>query len=195
MEVFLLILLGLAIIGDMLHWNDRNAANSNLEENRAKLRALQDFSAEHFMLSPNGCGIAIDTARQKLAILTLAGWEVFPYSSIRGAEVGVDGKTVTRTSSSRSLPGAIAGGVLFGGAGAVVGGLGGKTHSTSTEEVGQISLKLHVKDMASPVRIVHFRYYDGFAVAWSCEMTARQQAEDWFMRIQMITEEQEAVPA
>ncbi|HHE9442865.1 hypothetical protein MY948_01360 [Haemophilus influenzae] len=58
------------------------------------------------------------------------------------------------TSSSRSIGGAVVGGALFGGVGAIVGGLGSSTKSSET--VNKIQIRLVVNDKTNPIYDIDF---------------------------------------
>lgn len=58
------------------------------------------------------------------------------------------------TSSSRSIGGAVVGGALFGGVGAIIGGLGGSTKSSAT--VNKIEIRLIVNDKLNPIYDIDF---------------------------------------
>ncbi len=58
------------------------------------------------------------------------------------------------TSSSRSIGGAVVGGALFGGVGAIVGGLGSSTKSSET--VNKIEIRLVVNDKTNPIYDIDF---------------------------------------
>ncbi|HHE8717981.1 TPA: hypothetical protein ACPGBK_001201, partial [Haemophilus influenzae] len=58
------------------------------------------------------------------------------------------------TSSSRSIGGAVVGGALFGGVGAIVGGLGSSTKSSET--VNKIEIRLVVNDKTNPIYDINF---------------------------------------
>ena len=97
--------------------------------------------------------MSLNEQDRKLAIRKTAtdDWTIFAFSDVLGAELLVDDEVVTSTSSSRSITGAIIGGLAFGVAGAVVGGLGGSTESTATKEVKSITLRIRTNDMRNPV--------------------------------------------
>lgn len=78
----------------------------------------------------------------------------YDYKDILESEVIIDGETITKTSRSSQLGGAILGGILAGGVGAVIGGLSGKT--ASKEKVKTIQLKVIVNDTKKPLQIITF---------------------------------------
>jgi|GEM_PF-1844260 len=78
----------------------------------------------------------------------------FNYKDILASEVIIDGETVTRTSRTSQLGGALIGGVLTGGVGAIIGGLSGA--KTSQEKVRKVQLKLIVNDIRDPILLIPF---------------------------------------
>ncbi|MEK4946567.1 SHOCT domain-containing protein [Carnobacterium sp. FSL W8-0810] len=66
----------------------------------------------------------------------------------------VDGETITNTSRGSQIGGALVGGVLAGGAGAVIGGLSGKT--TSKESISKISLKILMSNNEKTIKTITF---------------------------------------
>jgi len=78
----------------------------------------------------------------------------FSYKDILESEVIIDGETVTKTSRTSQVGGAILGGIFAGGVGAVIGGLSGKT--ASKEKVKTIQLKIIVNDIKNPLQIIPF---------------------------------------
>jgi len=78
----------------------------------------------------------------------------FDYKDILETEVIIDGETVTKTSRSSQVGGAILGGILAGGVGAIIGGLSGK--SSSKEKVKTIQFKIIVNDIKEPLQIITF---------------------------------------
>ncbi|WP_339280957.1 SHOCT domain-containing protein [Lysinibacillus sp. FSL P2-0066] len=79
---------------------------------------------------------------------------LLPFKDILSVEIMVDGVSVTKTSRSSQLGGALVGGVLAGGIGAIIGGTSGS--KTTTEDVKQINLLITVNDVHNPIYIVNF---------------------------------------
>jgi len=80
--------------------------------------------------------------------------QTYSYKDILESEIVIDGETITKVSRTSQVGRALIGAALAGGVGAVIGGLSGK--STSKEKVKKIELKVIVKDMKNPVKIVTF---------------------------------------
>lgn len=174
---------GLSLLGVFaffLNEYEKKEAHSN--------SALPDDFAGNISFIGRSGAIALDTDRKRIAIRCPNGWEVCEFSKVVGAELEIGGKTVTRTTGSRSLTGAAIGGLTFGIAGAVVGGLGGGTKSVSQNVTENVKIRITLDDMASPIREVEFRYFDWFWAAWEDEGTAIKHANEWMARINMIVE-------
>lgn len=89
---------------------------------------MDGFSSTKKLVSPWGL-IAIDDNSQQIAIREAVG-EIrkYTYSAILSCEVLEDGETTYKKSSTVGR--AIVGGVIAGGAGAIIGGLSGKENKT-----------------------------------------------------------------
>ena len=109
--------------------------------------------------------MAIDTDREKICliklgkVLNVVDYKAEPcmflgsYSDIVSVAIHEDEDIIQNTTTSRSsqVAGVAVGGVLFGAAGAVVGGLSGETTTTSKKEVKKITIKIIVNDIDNPV--------------------------------------------
>lgn len=123
------------------------------------LNELPDFHASQEVMGEKGdTGLAIDERRKRLCFITdgRKGVEhrVVSYADVISSEVIEDGSTVTRASRGSQLGGAVVGGALLGGVGAIIGGLSGTRISTGT--VRQVSLRVTVSDTSSPTHEVGF---------------------------------------
>lgn len=136
-------------------------------------------------------GLAVDTDGKKVGIFSGSEWLIYPFADILGGEVDVKENGVTRTTSSRSLVGAAVGGLAFGAAGAVVGGLGGKTTSITTAKRENLTLKIMVRDMNHPVRTVEFGVYSAMTATWTTGDRDLGVAHEWLTRIKLIVDENE----
>jgi hypothetical protein len=89
-------------------------------------------------------------------IILAAGTAILPYdfSRITAIEVVENGATVTHTNRGSQLLGAVAGGALLGGVGALIGGLSGSSRSLS--RVRSLSLKITIDDRVNPVWLISF---------------------------------------
>jgi hypothetical protein len=127
------------------------------------LALIPNFTASHTWIGTDlHRSIAIDEAQQHICFLNSFDepfqQRVYPIREILDVSVVEDGTTLTQTRTSRGsqIGGAIVGGILLGGVGALIGGLSGKKVSTSSELVSQIDLQLTVNDTRNPVWIIPF---------------------------------------
>lgn len=118
-------------------------------------------------MTENKSVLAIDENTQQVCILTneyiggkkhiyYANYtaETYAYKDILESEIIIDGETVSKTSRSSQIGGALIGAALTGGVGAIIGGLSGK--KSSIERVEKIHLKLLINNMKNPIKIIPF---------------------------------------
>lgn len=96
--------------------------------------------------------LVIDDNRQKLVLLSLTEIKSIcketNYEDLLSVSLETDGQTIFEKSTMRTVAGATVGGALFGGAGAVVGGLSGNTNSVKA--IGKIVVKFVFRDIENP---------------------------------------------
>ncbi len=124
------------------------------------ITSLPDFEISQQFMSVDGkSGIAIDDRRKKVCLIEntsgkIIDSRVVDYKELLSSEIYEDGQTVMRTSRSSQIGGALVGGLLLGGVGAVVGGLSGK--SVAADKVKRIELIITVYDTVKPLHILTF---------------------------------------
>lgn len=131
--------------------------------------------------------IAIDEENKKWATLSsIRGkiQQIFDYDDIVDFELLEDGNSV----ASGGLGRALAGGVLFGGAGAIVGGVTGK--KKNKEFCRSLRMKVTVNDIQNPAVYINFietkTKKDGFVYK-----TIAQQAQECLSLLQLICDRQD----
>lgn len=118
-----------------------------------KLKDLTDFTVTKKIVGhSNKYIIALDEHREK-AVYVANSVRVFSYEDVLGCEIIEDGQTISQKSTGRTIGGALVGGLLAGGSGAIIGGLSGK--STSTQEVSSLNVKIRLKDLNDPSIIIY----------------------------------------
>lgn len=192
----------------------RELAAYNEAQLQTRLARIVDFNATqelrlvHDVLTRPLVGgrepaIFIDGDRKKVALIKhLPDFDprVFGFKDLLGVEVVENDVTVvvTKTSRSSQLGGALMGGVLFGGVGAMVGGLSGKKVSTSRGRIKAVQLRVLVNDTVQPLFTVDFL---GTEVAENDirYRKASEQAHHWHDVIKVLIHradaEAEPVPA
>lgn len=122
------------------------------------VRGLNEFHPTQMVVASDGSSaIAIDEKRHLLCLVTDTGGRVsnrlVPYSGLLACELVDDRSVVMKANRASQVGGAIVGGALLGGVGAVVGALSG-----SRREVGQsrqIELVLRVNSTRAPTHTLN----------------------------------------
>jgi len=151
----IILVLVVVIIGVILQ-GSFNSKKKN-ERNKAMNQILSGI--ENFAVSKKVDGFAgyyifaIDETNEKIALVTQATKHVVNFSDVIGVELIEDGSTVSKKSTTRTIGGAIVGGILAGGAGAIVGGLSGP--STQKNKVSSVSVKILLRNLDNPALVVN----------------------------------------
>lgn len=127
-------------------------------------------------------GLSVDLNEKKLCLIVEDLLIQVPFSKILESEVIVDGATVTKTSRTSQALGVLAGGALFGGVGAVVGGLSANTKST--QKIKNITLRLIADNVLCPIHDIGF-----IEIGESSDASvarALKEAQDWHATLKVI---------
>jgi hypothetical protein len=157
------------------------------EKNGRRLKLInppEGFPRELYIGHKDHGLLSLDPKGQQLAFGGPTGWAIFNFEDIFGAELDIGQGEIIKTSSSRSVVGAVVGGAAFGVAGAIVGGTGGRTTSTTSKIIEHVVLRIQVRDMEKPVREIFFQ----------TNQSGQQLGREWLARIQMIVDENERAP-
>lgn len=156
---------------------------------------ISDFTpTQEIMGTFRKTGLALDEVRNKLCLISVDGVvvsrRIVSYKDILSVELFENGTSVTKTSRSSQIVGAVVGDVLLGPVGLVVGALSGKTETTAI--VNRIDLRLTINDTEAPLHDVSF---DVLGIAGFSEEDQRAIARRWHGIISIIikraeTEEQ-----
>lgn len=114
---------------------------------------------------------------------------IFDYKELLSVEVHEDGGVVTRTSRTSQLGTALLGGIAFGGIGALVGGLTGKT--VSSEKVKKLELRIIVNDANRPLHDVCFQNVKG-KKGGLINSQAAQLAREWHGILEVLIRQADA---
>lgn len=134
----------------------------NIADNRIALdeyfSKLKNFTVTQKLdgLGLPATGIAVDEKLKKICLFSSSNKKVnakiYPYKDILSSEIIKDGVSITKTSRSSQLGHALIGGLAFGGVGAIIGGLTGKTKTT--EAAKSFDLCITVNDTEKPVHCI-----------------------------------------
>jgi hypothetical protein len=90
----------------------------------------------------------VDQKNEKIAYITPFRTYKIPFQNIIGVELIEDGAIISKKSATRTIGGAVIGGVLAGGVGTIVGGLSGS--STQKNKVSTVKVKILLRDISNP---------------------------------------------
>jgi hypothetical protein len=179
--LIVVLLVGAGILNGLQIKEKREAMKSHLDN-------LKDFTATQQVMSENGnTGLAFDEERKKLCLIRQGSGgttnKVIGYESVIASEIFEDGAAVTRTVRSSQVGGAVVGGLLLGGVGALVGGLSGKTQTTNKSK--RVELRLTINDTVTPIHDVGFLSMEVMRGSFMHKQ-AMEQARHWHALIEVL---------
>lgn len=147
----------LAIVGGAWYNIDKEKERKELTAQRTdELKRLDGFSSTKKLIGPWGL-IAIDDQSKQIAFKQGPNAiRKYHYADIIGCEVVEDGETTYRKSGA--LGRAIVGGIIAGGAGAIIGGVTAK--GQENKEVKTVDFKLLLRDTSNPS--FRIRFFDAW---------------------------------
>jgi hypothetical protein len=153
------IALGFGIWIIFLTISRKKSNNWLLKELESELKNLNDFTHSQVFISKDlNSAIAIDSTREKISLVSIeyaiASSVLIPFKDVLSCEIIENKSSLTKTVRSSQVGGALVGGVLLGAAGAIIGGLSGKTHTV--DKVKNIDLLIVINNMESPIFRVNF---------------------------------------
>lgn len=113
------------------------------------------FDASETYLAPDGgAGIAIDKTKNKIALLTPYSREIVDFDQIVSSEVCIDSKSIVKSDLGNLVFRAAVGGLLSGGAGAIIGGV--TASKTTYENIKSVDLKILVNGNGGSIHNISF---------------------------------------
>ena len=119
----------------------------------SRINDVSDFTPTQKVIGYNNLyTFAIDEINRKVAYFDEKQETFIPYEEIISVDLIEDNTTVSSKSTMRTFGGAIIGGALGGGAGAVVGGLSGDAEMK--KKISSIQVRLRIRDISMPTLII-----------------------------------------
>lgn len=111
----------------------------------------------------------------------------FPFEDVLSIEIVEDGVSVTKTSKG----GALVGGILAGGVGAIVGGVIGT--KTTTETINRIDMLITVNDIQNPIYVINFYSDMDATIQTTNPSSAMLVCKEWYSILTHIINEDEKI--
>jgi hypothetical protein len=129
----------------------------SIEKTLIKINFHSDL---HYLSDDFLSGIAMNKEERKIVILRKFDVKdefvphFYNFTDILECSIVEDGETVSKTTNGSLIGRTIAGGILFGGIGAVVGGV--SSQRVSSEKIYKASLSVVIDDIDYPIHEIHF---------------------------------------
>ncbi|WP_419872928.1 SHOCT domain-containing protein [Candidatus Pristimantibacillus sp. PTI5] len=161
--------------------NELNDRYKNNLENHLDFKVSSSFKAVDYETS-----ISVDESSKAICIMHsgLSNSKTFSYKDIIEVQIIEDGYTISKTSRGSQIGGAVIGGVLTGGVGAIIGGLSGDAVQTS--KVKRIDLKLIVNDTTKPVFLINFMNELDEKSGMKFKMGVTKESEKYKLAIEQV---------
>lgn len=194
---FLFFVLACISFGLLMHTNKKEKENYINDLTKSFLEALHEsnFKADDYYGSIDMLtGIAINEKDKKIALLKRDQQEIsfnlrkIDFRDIVEVSTYEDGGLINKVSRGSQISGALVGGVLAGGVGAIIGGLSGKSHSNETSN--KLSLLIVIDDLKSPYHEINFSLGN---IQKDTQMyeDRRKQLNNWFSKLKVIVNQNE----
>lgn len=145
---FLMMVIAALLLNNEIGEERKQKKNRQIDD----FKALKNFTTTKRFINSWGL-IAIDENRKQIALKEKFGKiRKYHYSAILSCEILEDGVTTYR--KTRTVGRAIVGGIIAGGAGAIIGGLSGK--EIQNKEIKNVDLKIVIKDTNKPSYKIRF---------------------------------------
>lgn len=149
-----------------------NFTNDIIQKLINTVKSIKDFNASQEFVSPNlESYIGIDENKRKICIIenkhnnhgqelskTMSKFDykyyVYSFDDILRSEILKDGITINKTDRGSQIGGALIGGAIAGGVGAVIGGLGGSSESTSV--TNKLELQIAINNIEKSSYKIYF---------------------------------------
>jgi hypothetical protein len=171
---FLLIFSG----ADMAQREEKEKVTNN-EKQIKDLIQNEGFTYDNVLFTPlNRSSLSFNESLKEIYFSDLNEVKKYSFSDILESRIEENGESIIRTSRSSQVGGAILGGILAGGVGAVVGGLSGEQKSET--KVKSLDLVITIDDTKQPIHKVNLlKNSIGVSPTKKIYIDAKEKAEHW----------------
>lgn len=168
-------IVGFIVVGAVYTWYSNSQDYKKQKEKRSlmidnqneiifHLRENNLENCKRYISRDYSCGIVYDEEKDELMFISKKhtrkdGVYVYNYNTINAsqlisAELIIDNQTILNTSRTSQIGGALVGGMVAGGIGAIVGGLSGS--KIKNENVNRVDMRIRVEDIDNPLIKINF---------------------------------------
>jgi hypothetical protein len=155
-----------------------SAPSANIENTKVDFNTFDKYFGPR-----NESGIAIDRVNNQIALLTPNSRVIVRYADIVSSEMIVDSESIIKTDRVNQIGGAVVGGLLTGGIGALVMAMGAS--KKQLDKVNKIELKVLTMGTHNPIHTVLF--YD--KNSWGVPKSSLEVANKWYDFISVAIKE------
>lgn len=169
--------LGLAMLSTFLL---EEAERDSQEISRAttEIKQKYDFTSTH-QFKFNRSSLEIDESQRLILIQSKKDLSIVKFSELMDVELSIDDISITSLKTNSGLGGAVAGGLLFGGVGAIAGAITSrKTTSDTNQYIEKISLKISIMSFSKPFQEIVLLKFRSSRNSKDVE-SALKVAHDW----------------
>ena len=154
--LYIFIILTIVVVS--IYFKTKNENKKFLEKENL-LKSIDDFTVSDNYISDKGFSIGLDKERNSICFVDNYGnSNVYKYTEIIECSIEIDGEIVQKKSTTNTALRTLAGGLLLGGTGAIVGGLSGSYKNK--EKIKSVILKIIVNDIENPVFKIDFLFIE-----------------------------------
>ena len=135
---------------------ENNKSKEAAERALSLINSAPDFNSTRKISISEDLGLLIDDTAKQICILRQKKKKIIGFDQVFDVEYIVNEETIASKSTMRTIGGAVVGGVLAGGVGAIVGGLSGKTKTEN--KISKIAVKVSIRDIDFPA--MNITYFD-----------------------------------
>lgn len=199
MKATIFVVITIIIISIIMVVLNPSVDKANIVQDKSK--PLENFTVTQSLANPESrTGILLDEQRKEICLWRYANSNVdqrqnirLYYKDILSIEILEDDVSITKTNRISQVGGALLGGILLGGVGAVIGGLSGKKE-TSKSKVKNLELKIIINDTFKPVFTISLLpdKSDGVSTEDVVYKNAKKKAYHWHAVFEAIIKQADA---
>lgn len=178
-------------LGLFMSWIKADTNAKRAESVKRSLKRKKGFRRSQCLLSTDAkAGVALDDTGKKVCLIKFidnnVSMRVIGVDKLLSSRIIENGSTITKTSRASQAGGALAGGLVLGGIGAIVGGLSGKTNST--RRIKKVDLQITIADTRRPIHTINLMDVEGNE-GGLIHAEALKKAEHWRGLISVLIRE------